>query len=219
MNSPKPSEPEHSSSISELKSRWTQLSDVDRAHAVAAIRRSGASNRQIALGLDLNESNLRRLLKSLDASQEDQNLAQQKQISTNELIRRGQAAKLKRAEQQREMLEIKRTRSAFKGADQICRWIYEQQISGPDGESIIEEVRREFAMRDQDGSLPAIPNKALSPLEELILRCRPEKAFPNDASSVSWYHEWLFRWTYYAFPDPIVRDMALEQALEQQWRR
>ena len=219
MNTSKPSKPDLSLSISQLKSKWLQLSDVDRAHAVAAIRRSGVFIREIARGLDSNDSNLRRLLKTLDASLDDQDLARRKQISTNELIRRGQAANLKRAEQHRNKLEIKHTRSACKGADQICSWICEQQISGPDGELIIEEVRREFAMRDQDGSLPALPNKAVPPLKELIQRCRPEKAFPNDASSVSWYHEWLFRWTYYAFPDPIVRDMALEHALEQQWRR
>jgi len=126
---------------------------------------------------------------------------------------------LQRAEQQREVLKNKRAESARRGADLICNWICQQQISGPDGESIIEAVRREFAVRDQVGNLPPLPNRAAPPLPELIKRSRPETAFPDDASTVDWYHEWLSRWAYFAFRDPVVRDQALEDALERQWKR
>ena len=42
---------------------------------------------------------------------------------------------------------------------------------------------------------------------------------PNDASSVSWYHEWLFRRTSFAFRDNQARDTALKLAREWQGER
>jgi hypothetical protein len=198
---------------------WLQLADVDRALAVAAIRRSGASIRQIARELGPNESNLRHLLKTLDGSLEDQDLARRGQISTTELIRRGQAANMQRAAQKDQELLSKRARSTRRGTDLICDWICEQQISGPDGELIIEEVRREFATRNQLNKNPEYPKRAAPPLPELIKRRRPERPLPKDESSIDWYHEWLFRWSFFAFRDAVVRDQALEKALERQWKR
>jgi hypothetical protein len=219
VNTSKPSTQDLPLSISQLKSEWPKLADVDRALAVAAIRRSGAFIRQIARELGPSESNLRHLLKTLDASLEDQDLARRGQISTTELIRRGEAANMQRAEQRGQWLLSKRARSTRKAADSICDWICEQQVSGPDGELIIEEVRREFATREQLNRLPEYPERAVPPLQKLIKRCRPERALPNDESTIDWYHEWLFRWAFFAFRDAVVRDQALEQALERQWRR
>lgn len=215
----KPAEQDLSLAIPHLKSKWMQLPSADRARAVAAIRRTGVSIRQIARDLEVSESNLRHLLKTLNAPPDDQALARQGKISTNELVRRGQATKRQLAVQKRELLEIKRTRSAQKGADQICKWILEEQICHPDGEWIIEEVRREFADRELDGSLSSFPTNAPLPLPELIGRCKPKRPHDGSASSNSWYAEWLCRWTFFAFRDSIVRDNALELALEQQWKR
>jgi transposase-like protein len=187
----KPSTQDLPLSISQLKSEWLQLADVDRALAVAAIRRSGTSIRQIARELGQRESGLRRILKTLDASPNDQDLARNKQISTSELIRRGQTANLQHAEQEGQVLQSKLARSTRKGSDLICNWICEQQISGPDGEFIIEEVRREFATRDQLDKLPEYPKRAAPPLPELIRRCKPERPKDDNSSSNAWYHEWL----------------------------
>ena len=126
---------------------------------------------------------------------------------------------MRRAKQYTATLEVRRAESARQGADQICNWILKEKIYGPDGERIIEEVRHEFALREMDGSLPAYPERAAPALKELIQRSKPKRPLDDNAASVSWYADWLFRWSFFAYKDPAVRDSALEQALERQWKR
>ena len=57
----------NSSKISQLHSNWSQLHDLDRAKAVANLRRSGISIRSIARQLGCSESLLRHLLLALRA--------------------------------------------------------------------------------------------------------------------------------------------------------
>ena len=219
MNTSKPSKPDLSLSISQLKSKWLQLSDVDRAHAVAAIRRSGVFIREIARGLDSNDSNLRRLLKTLDASLDDQDLARRKQISTNELIRRGQATKLQRAERQRETTEIKRTKSAHKGADLICNWIAQMQLHGPSWELIIEEVRRKLDEMERAGfQAPVLKRRDLK-ITQIIELSRPAEQAYVELPIDAFYVMWLLIWVCAAFPEAKVRDKALDLALARQMRR
>ena len=80
VNTSKPSKPDLSTSIAQLKSKWDQLSGVDRARALAGLRRKGGTIRGIAGKLGQSESNLRRLLKSLGASREDRDLARDGKI-------------------------------------------------------------------------------------------------------------------------------------------
>jgi hypothetical protein len=211
--------PDPSDTISQLKSRWTGLSALERAPAIATIRRSSTSIRKITHGLEYSEALLRHLLQCLNASAEDRNLARQNLITTNELVRRGKADKMQRAEQHIATLEIRRAESARQGADQICNWILKEKIYGPDGERIIEEVRHEFDLREMDCSLPALPDHAALSLKELIQRSKPKRPLDGNAALVSWYAEWLCRWSFFAYEDPDVRDSALEQALERQWKR
>jgi len=208
-------------SIAQLKSTWTQLNDVDRAYAVAALRRTGISNRKIAPEVGSCESNLRHLLKVLDASREDQELARNQQITTTELIRRGQAAKQQRAEKQREVKVAKNARSASRSANLICNWIIKQRIAGPDGELIIAEVLRKIRGMEMAGLHPPIPKQHNLTVDQIIERARPAPAemIKDDNSSDALYVKWLCIWAYYAFPDAQIRDDALEQAHERQWRR
>jgi transposase len=211
--------PDPSDLISQLKSRWTGLSALERAKAIAIIKRSGISNREIARGLQVSEALLRHLLQCLDASADDQGLARHNLITTNELARRGKAAKLQRAERHIATLEVQRAGSARQATDQICNWIIKERIYGSYGERIIEEVRNEFDLRERDGSLPTLPDHAALSLNELIRRSKPKRPLDDNAASVSWYAEWLCRWSFFAYEDPAVRDNALEQALERQWKR
>jgi hypothetical protein len=219
MKSSEPENPDLSLAISLLKSKWNELSGVGRARAVYAIKKEfHVSNHRVARGVECSESNLRHLLKTLNAPPRDQKLGRNKDISTSEVIRRGEAAKLERTERDRKILEAERARAAQKGADQICKWIAEKQIYGPDGESMIDDVRREFAVREWSGDFPPYPAPAELPLPKLIEHYKPSR--PSDDSAINfWYAEWLCRWTYYAFRDPIVRDRALELALASQWKR
>jgi transposase-like protein len=217
--------PEPSSPISQLQSDWLQFHDLDRARAVAAIRRSGTSIRQIARGLGFSESNLRRLLETLQASPEDQDFARHHEISTNELIRRGQAAKARLEEQQRETLELRRADSARKGANQICNWLPQAQLNKPSCEQIINEVRRTLHEFDLAGlKPPPLPARfRKSSVAQIIELSRPDKhknVMPVDEMPIdAFYVKWLLIWVCAAFRDAQVRDEVLDLALERQERR
>jgi len=81
-----------SPAVAKLQSGWHSLPDLDRARAVHAIKQSGISTREIALQLHVSESLLRHLLQALQAPIEDRFLAQKRNTSTNELVRRAKAA-------------------------------------------------------------------------------------------------------------------------------
>jgi len=55
--------------------------------------------------------------------------------------------------------------------------------------------------------------------EQIIERSQPKRAIDDNADPINWYHEWLCRWAFFAFPDPEVRDTALDKALQAQWAR
>jgi hypothetical protein len=205
--------------ISQLQADWIDLPKPDRARRIAAIKRAGASNYQIASGPQFCETTVRNLLLTLTAPAKDQLLARHNPISTRELIRRGKAATLKQKVQDQTAFERRHTEAARKGAADICNWFREVNFTGPTCEQIVEIVRREFGQRGQDGNLPAPPLQKLPPLQTLIERSRPKGPIPGGASSSSWYAEWLCRWTFFAFPDSVVRDEALDIALQQQWKR
>ena len=74
--------------IENLRERWHQLHDIDRALAIREIVHLGVSRRRLALEIGFSEGLLRHLLKALDAMPSDIELAGQNVISTNELVRR-----------------------------------------------------------------------------------------------------------------------------------
>jgi hypothetical protein len=200
--------------IAQLRSRWVDLSDVDRAREIDTIHRSDVSINQIGRDLKISASLLRHLLLCLQASEEDQNLARRGQISTNELARRGQAAKKRRAEPPPAVVEARRKESASEGADLICNWILKEDLYGPDCIRIITDVCREFKIREENHSLPPLTKHASLPLNVLIQRSKPKRPIDAGEAALSWYAEWLCRWSFYAFEDAAVRDSALKQALE-----
>ena len=205
-------------SITQLQEHWHRLSDLERARAVQAIiSRSGLSIRKIAAQLRLSESLIRHLLQALQAPDCDQDLALQGKISTNELARRAKAADLHRSpDNNSEARELERVQETREAADLICDWLAERGQQGSYGKQILKEVRHEFAFREQDGSLPLCPKHAETPLHKIILRSKPDRPINDNAAAISWHHEWLFRWTYHAFPDKDIRDAALELALQMQ---
>jgi hypothetical protein len=201
---------------SQLQADWFYLHDLNRAKAVRDLHNSGISIRQIASQLHKPDSSLRRLLEMLDAPAVDGLLFRQGKITGNELVRRSRAAALRRDARHREEIELKRERQALKAADCISKWLLKTRLNGPNREMIVDEVRREFAMREADRSLPASPKIRL-PLDEIIRRSRPA---PDDSIDiVAWHAQWLCRWSFFAFPDEDIRDDALDLALQKQWGR
>lgn len=47
---------------------------------------------------------------------------------------------------------------------------------------------------------------------------RPPAIVNAEIGEISWYADWLARWSFYAFRDGLVRDMALNIAIESQVR-
>jgi hypothetical protein len=209
-------------SIDLLRSKWKDLHDVDRAREIDIIRRSDVSINQIGRELKISASLLRHLLQCLEASDEDQDLARRGQISTNELVRRAKAAKerrakspqKRRAEPPKEVVEAHREKSASEGADLICDWILKENLYGPDRIRIVKDVCREFKIREENHSLPPLTKHASLPLNVLIQRSKPKRPIDAGVAALSWYAEWLCRWSFYALEDPIVRDSALKQTLK-----
>lgn len=200
--------------IALLRSRWAKLSDLDRARAIDTIHRSGASINQIARNLKFSPSLFRHLLLCLEASDEDQDLARRGQISTNDLARRGDAAKKRRAEPPPEVVEAPRLKSVDEGADLICNWILKKDLYGPDRIRIIKEVCLEFKIRKENHSLPPLTKHASLPLNVLIQRSKPKRPIDVEEAALSWYAEWLCRWSFFAFEDSAIRDSALKQAIK-----
>lgn len=204
--------------IEKLKQDWDQLSDPDRALAIQKIKTSGLSNRKIASGLGRAESSIRRLLLLLHASAVDLAAARNGSISTSELARRAITALQRQAASQQANARQERARQAIDGAKLICRWLRQTQFHGPSCEMIINEVRRELAMRQSDRTLPAPPTTLNLPVVEIIRRSKPAELTDDGIDIIAWYAQWLCRWTFFAFPDPDIRDNALDTALEQKWK-
>jgi hypothetical protein len=205
--------------IVQLRSRWKDLHDLDRAREIDTIRRSGVSISQIGRELKISASLLRHLLLCLEASDKDRGLARRGKISTNELARRGQAAKKRRAEPSPEVLEAQRAESARNGAGLICNWIVREGLNGHHGKAIIEGASARLVVAERKHDRPAIPGHAGTPPDILIERYRPNQPPKGMVARISWYIHWLTRWVYFTFEDSIVRDRALKQALAIQRKR
>lgn len=120
-------------------------------------------------------------------------------------------------------MDRKRTKAAEKAAKKITSWLEEEHNLWPaHGENIVDEVRRIVAENEADGTLGKIrPAPEGTPLAVIIERTTPKPQpgrQPLEVDSVGYYAEWLARWVFYAFPDPVVRDRALGIALDYEIR-
>jgi lambda repressor-like predicted transcriptional regulator len=207
-----------SSAIADLQSQWYTLHDLDRAGAVFTIHQDGTSLRKLAKALNCSASLLRHLLTALQASVEDRLLARQYRISTNELARRSKAAGVRRSSMRDEALELERAQAARQGCRTICNWLNDEGIAKSYGEQIVDEARRLFAQAEQTGKFPPGAAPADMPITEIIQRCRPAELKSDSISFIARYAWWLALWTFHAFTDSWVRDSALDQALERQFK-
>ncbi len=205
--------------VEQLKQNWSRMHPVDRARATAKIKRSGTSIRQIAKQVGCSASLLGHLLAAFQAPAADILLARKGEITFNELVRRARSEKAKREISRRDIEQQKRSKKALKGATIICKWLVQTGLAGPSCETIIENVRRELAEREQQSALPPERATHLS-TDEIIRRMKPPELKPDDDLSIDgWFQTWLCRWVFWAFPDSGIRSAALDVALERQWKR
>jgi transposase-like protein len=207
-----------SPAIADLQQKWAGLNDLDRARAVHQIHEAGTSLRTLAKALNCSPSLLRQLNQAAQAPPLDRILARKKKISTRELVRRSKSSKAQQAAKEREVLDAKRTEEAQQGSWTICDWLGKEKLWPSHGEAIINETRMILFEAEQHGTLPqGPPPPPGTPVGEIIRRCRPRPE-TVETSDVARYAEWLAVWAYYAFPDTVVRDRALNLALDKQIR-
>jgi len=214
-----PDQTGNTAAITDLRDRWDQLKDVDRAAAVHKIYRDGTSLRSLAKVLNRSESLLRHLNRAAQASLPDRILARNRKISTRELARRGEAAIAFQADTNRQALERERKKASEEICTAICEWLTKEGIPESHGEAIIEEARRLLASAEASRQLPAVaPPGEGTPLPQIIEPLRPKRAADHTILDVSWYAEWLVRWVYFVLPDSMSRHQALGGALDKQIR-
>jgi lambda repressor-like predicted transcriptional regulator len=190
-----------SDAISDLQSKWDTLPDLDRARAVCAIHKAGTSLRVLAKALKRSPSLLRHLLEALGAPPEDQSLARQGKLTTNELVRRSKAADIARATRQREALELERHQASQKGCKAICDWIGAEGLSGPSGSQIVGEARQTLAVNEENKTLPRDAAPPGTPVSEIIRRCRPAEPNTDATSYIAWFAHRLSLWAAYSMTD------------------
>ncbi|MGA2851231.1 MAG: hypothetical protein ABSE46_19690 [Terracidiphilus sp.] len=206
-------------SISDLQSKWDDLSDLERGRAIQAIHRAGASLRQLAKAVNRSLTLIRHLHQAAQAPAGAQYLARQGNVSTRELVRRAKAAGIREDARHREAIEMGRTNAARASSKKICDWLASEKIPGSCGEQIVAEARRQIALTELKRKLPTHPAPPGMAVDQIIQRCKPPDPSLDEFTSIAWFGTWLALWTFYAFTDSQVRDAAIDLALEQQSRR
>jgi hypothetical protein len=67
------------------------------------------------------------------------------------------------------------------------------------------------------GYQPLVPAHSYTPAAKIIERAKPP-ALSGDIDIIAWFAQWLWKWSFYAFPNEDVRDSGLSLALEKQRR-
>jgi len=208
---------EANSAVTDLQSRWHNLSDLDRAQAIRSVIRSEhISQRQLAAALNCSESLLRHLLLAAQAKPEDRALARQGTISTRELKRRSTATTIRRTQKHHESIEFERTKASLKGCKNILEWLASERVARPYGEQIIGEVRLQFFHAEQNGRLPREAAPVDMTNAEIIRRCKPDDLESEEINYLAGYVKWLMLWVFFTMPDSRIRDQAIDLALRDQ---
>jgi hypothetical protein len=177
--------------ISNLRENWHRLHDIDRALAVHEIIRLGVSRRRLSRELGFSEGLFRHLLKVLQASPSDLELAWQNAISTNELVRRAERRSIPPPDQALPIVPATRLRSVPAPAHLpkpperrvvydvagssavILSWLKQDPVRISYAQSILEEALRKLDRASEEGTLPRDSAPLEIPIDEVIRRCRP----------------------------------------------
>lgn len=201
--------------VADLKSKWDQLKDVDRAVAVHKIHTAGISYRQLAKEMGCSESLLRHLNLGAQAPPTDQFLARHGKISSRELARRGKAERGRRRSKEQHATEEERRKENEKVAEAICDWLKSEGFWESQGESIVDNARAQLNDAELSGNLtPLPPAPPGTLLNEIIQKLKPPPSLTDGADDAGMHAAWLVRWVYFALPDSLARHRALNLALD-----
>jgi transposase-like protein len=201
-----------SSAVADLQSHWHTLCDLDRARAVQAVHLAGVSLKDLAPELNCSATLLSHLLRALQASAKDRELARSGEISTRELVRRAGSSGTRSTLRRREAIAFELERAALLASEAITKWLDEEKVAGSDREQVIVQACLHLTSADKLdlGSLGAtLPDL---PVNEVIRLFRPALLQTDEEQTVARFARWLGLWTLHWISDDRVRARALELA-------
>ena len=77
-------------------------------------------------------------------------------------------------------------------------------------------MRHKFITMKEAGLHPSALTPPATPVSRIIERTRPPTLVDDRIDIVAWFAQWLYKWSFIAFPDEDIRDNALDLALKMQ---
>jgi transposase-like protein len=198
--------------VSDLRSRWHLLCDLDRARAVEIIHENGMSLSELAPKLNCSASLLSYLLRASRAPVEDRELARSGAISTRELVRRSRTSGTRLKTRQHEAIEFEHQRAVVQASKAIVAWLSDEDVQSDSRIKVIEQAAMllttitESDLGDLNALLPDLP------LKEVMQLFRPHERATSESSRTARYAKWLALWTHHGIPDNRMCSAALEAA-------
>jgi hypothetical protein len=206
--------------IAELCENWHQLHDIERALDVREIIQLGVSRRRLAQEIGFSEGLLRHLLKTLEATPSDIELAGKNAISTNELVRRTKPGYIPSTKPTQAVgatpvpdhVDLRPAYDARGGSAVILDWLWQDPVRSSWACEILEEALNVLNRAAEKGKLPRDRAPEELSVVQIIRRCRPD---PNRFDlHVAMHAHWLALWVFYLIPDPSVCMDAMNMALD-----
>jgi Helix-turn-helix domain len=202
-----------SSSVAELRSRWPNLCDLDRAQAVLSIQQEGMSLRELARHLKRSPSLLSYLLRVAQAPAEDRARARRGEISTRALARIAGTVGTRGTVRQHEAIAFERERAAFQASKTVMSWFEEEGVAEVDREQIIQEAR--LHLFEAEGWKQAFLE---SRLLDVVGESRGVQIEAGRNRPLAWFALRLALWALRTIADDRVRNRALELACGERFR-
>lgn len=198
--------------ISDLRTDFTTLHDVDRAERIQLILQQGTSRRTLAKSLHISEKSIRNLAAISTAPAYLKKRALAGTISTRALIRemKRQQTTAKNQEELRRRQDSIATTSEI--SDKIVQWFRQEQIASAYGEQIVDRARQLIIEGDMEGSLPKTASTPKRPIDKLIEHFR--RPIEKDENTVEYFAVWLALWVWFAVGDiaSVLRSFELAWA-------
>jgi len=203
--------------VTDLRSGWQTLHDIEKAALVAAILAAGMRGRTLAKAVGCSEGSIRRLHVISTATAEEKDLARRGALSTNQLVKQVKSRREDQSRLHRQARAAEHRAAAEHAAKKIVTWLT-AELSSAYAEQVLDEARLRVARTTPTGK-PQKKAPSGMPLGEIIRRCGQAVPDSGDVNVLERYVLWLMLWTYYAFPNRDVRDTALDLALSAISRR
>ncbi len=197
--------------VTDLRSGWQTLHDIDKATLIVNILAAGMSRRALARAMGCGEATIRNLVLLAQALPAEKDQLRAGELTTRAALRRIRLRRTAAKVIQRGAVARDAEREARRHCDRVLRWVQAERLPPAYAEQAVEEARLQLVLAEQSGGLPqdAAP-KGLA-TDEIIRRYRPEPP-SEDVHILAWYALWLARWSFYAVADSATRLQGLQYA-------